>query len=37
MDDSEVENILVSSLVINPLKKSDEGSDDLEYDPKFQH
>ena len=35
MDDSELEKILVSYLVMNPLKKNGEGSDDLEYDPKF--
>ena len=29
--------ILVSLLVMNPLKKNDKGSDDPEYDPKFLH
>ena len=29
--------ILVSLLVMNPLKKNDRGSDDQEYDPKFLH
>ena len=29
--------ILVSLLVVNHLKKNDEGSDDPEYNPKFLH
>ena len=29
--------ILVSLLVMNPLKKNDKGSDDPKYDTKFMH